>query len=88
MSIIGIEYKIHTRNGRIVKNVPYNKHDYPCCEGCCDNELSIGIGTAHRVSWLLNVYMPDNNISEFDYNDWSEELEALWKEYLYRDKSQ
>jgi hypothetical protein len=77
--IIGIVYESREFEGRIVNNIPYNKHDEPCWEGCCENELSIGLVISSKVSWLLKKYMPMNEITEFDFNEWSDQLNDLWK---------
>jgi len=79
--IIGKVYKVRERNGRKVMNVPYDQMDEPCHEGCCENALCIGVGTLSRSNWLLNNYMSENNLTDFDFNNWSEELEMLWKHW-------
>lgn len=80
MTILGTVFESIEKNGFTVENIPYKKHDYPCEEGCCENMLSIGIGTASKVSWLLRYHMPSKDIKTFDFNNWSDELNQLWKE--------
>lgn len=82
--IIGEVYNAIEKEGLKVSNVPYKVHDYPCHEGCCDNELSVGIGTLYRVYWLLDHYLPNNKMTEFDYQQWTEEQETLVKKYRER----
>lgn len=74
-------YKSREVNGRVVKNIPYLKHSTPCEEGCCENMITIGVGTRLKTSWLLEVYMVENNISEFDFENWNDELNNQWKAY-------
>jgi hypothetical protein len=83
LAFIGMVHESRTVEGRTVNNIPYKKYDTPCWEGCCENELRIGIGTSAKVSWLLYQYMPKNNILEFDFNDWSDDIGEIWKEYLH-----
>jgi hypothetical protein len=78
--IIGTVYKSKSRNGYTVSNIPFDQHDYPCWEGCCDNEETVGLSDLMKVGWLLDDYMVENNISNFDFNNWSDDLEVLWKE--------
>jgi hypothetical protein len=82
MAIIGKVYETEVENGLTIKNIPYSKHDSPCFEGCCENELTINASDAHKVAWLFEEYMPLNEIKEFNFNDWTDDLEKKWEEYL------
>jgi hypothetical protein len=80
--IIGTEYKNQSRGNYILYNIPYDKHDHPCWEGCCKNSLTLDLEKVLKISWLLHEYMPTNNILEFDFSQWEEKTQQLWKERL------
>ena len=82
MARIGTVYKKITANGLVVNNVPYKKYDTPCWEGCCENELRISLRTSHQVAWLLYHYMPNQSLTVYNYDDWSADIEAIWREEL------
>lgn len=85
--IIGKVLKDVSKNGMTIKNVPYDKTDYPCSEGCCENELFIRGREIYRNGWLINYYMKDNQLTEFDINvDWSESVEKEFQEYMEQRK--
>ncbi|MDZ4533936.1 hypothetical protein ORM92_22880 [Bacillus cereus] len=74
------------KEGLVVKNVPYNQHDYPCDCGCGELMKSQSTGVILRVKFLLEKHMTENNLTEFDYKDYHL-IETEFKEWLHRDES-
>jgi hypothetical protein len=82
VKIIGKTYETQRLNGLKLLNVPYSMLNEPCDRGCCENELIQDGDVALKAAWLLEEYMPENNFKEFDFNDWTDELELLWSDRI------
>ncbi|MGN5650319.1 hypothetical protein [Bacillus sp. Brlt_9] len=73
------------KEGFIIRNVPYNEYDYPCNCGCGEPMKSRSTAVIIRVIFLVKKYMIENNLTEFDYNQFSL-IDEEFKKYWYEDR--
>ncbi|WP_088363797.1 hypothetical protein [Bacillus cereus] len=73
------------KEGFIIRNVPYNEYDYPCNCGCGEPMKSRSTAVITRVIFLVKKYMIENNLTEFDYNQFSL-IDEEFKKYWYEDR--
>lgn len=82
MKKVGVEYRDLIKNDRRVYGVPYDVWDEDLYVG--EGEpISINGKNWVKASWLLERYMVECDIELFDFvEDWTEEVEKEYREYL------
>jgi hypothetical protein len=82
---IGMKYVDKKSDGFLIKNVPCKEWSTLCDSGCGERMVTKSLKTSIKCLIIQN-YMERIGLTEYDFNDWNDELEQMYQEHAKKYK--